>query len=77
MQNGVHCFCGDSYGNMGGKVPDSQCKKICPKGRADKCGGAYRNSIYRTNYIGKCNSHTGTLLIYNGENNNYIEESSN
>jgi hypothetical protein len=35
------CFCGDDYGNQGGKTPESDCNAP-----SIMCGADYRNSIY-------------------------------
>ncbi len=40
------CFCGNDYGNQGGKVPESDCDHICSGSPIEICGGASRNSIY-------------------------------
>jgi hypothetical protein len=42
-----NCFCGNDYGNQGGKVPESDCNAPCPGDPAIMCGskGSF-NSIY-------------------------------
>jgi hypothetical protein len=46
VQFGGGCFCGNDYGNQGGKAPDSDCDTACGGDPSIKCGGAYKNSIY-------------------------------
>lgn len=45
-QNSNQCFCGDTYGGYG-KVEN--CTSPCSGNRAEKCGGVWVNSVYRTN----------------------------
>lgn len=47
-QNGAECWCGNSYGNSGGKVSDSECSASCSGDSSVKCGAGYRNSVYTT-----------------------------
>ena len=46
-QAGYQCFCGDSYGNQGGRVDDSECNLPCNGDLSEMCGGDVRNSIYK------------------------------
>jgi hypothetical protein len=46
LQNGNSCFCGDDYGNQGGKVAESDCGAQCTGDSSIMCGGSNRNSIY-------------------------------
>jgi hypothetical protein len=46
IQYGAQCFCGNDYGNQGGKSPESDCSVPCPGDTSLSCGGAERNSIY-------------------------------
>jgi hypothetical protein len=46
VQDGWACFCGDDYGNQGGKTPESECNVPCRGDASIMCGGGYRNSIY-------------------------------
>ncbi|XP_067943054.1 sialate:O-sulfotransferase 2-like [Watersipora subatra] len=48
---GNMCYCGDSFGKYC-KVDDSLCSIICPGNIQQICGGANKNSIYSTNYLG-------------------------
>jgi hypothetical protein len=45
LQDGIQCYCGDSYGGSG---PSTDCTIACPGNPSEMCGGAYANSIYRT-----------------------------
>jgi hypothetical protein len=44
-QDGIQCFCGNSYGGYG---PSAGCTTPCPGNTAETCGGPYANSVYRT-----------------------------
>jgi hypothetical protein len=46
LQSGFECFCGDDYGNQGGKAPESDCSVPCPGDSGIMCGRNSRNSIY-------------------------------
>jgi hypothetical protein len=46
VQFGYECFCGDDYGNQGGKAPENQCDLPCHGDSSIMCGGANHNSIY-------------------------------
>jgi hypothetical protein len=46
VQAGSQCFCGNDYGNQGGKAPDSECTKQCTGNTTLVCGGPSRNSVY-------------------------------
>eukprot|EP00747_Dinoflagellata_sp_TGD_P003024 gnl/TRDRNA2_/TRDRNA2_106637_c0_seq1.p1 gnl/TRDRNA2_/TRDRNA2_106637_c0~~gnl/TRDRNA2_/TRDRNA2_106637_c0_seq1.p1 ORF type:complete len:203 (+),score=38.69 gnl/TRDRNA2_/TRDRNA2_106637_c0_seq1:350-958(+) len=46
VQFGYNCFCGDDYGNQGGKAPESDCGSPCTGDSSIMCGGSSRNSIY-------------------------------
>jgi hypothetical protein len=41
------CFCGNEYGNQGGKASsDSECDYPCPGDNSTMCGASHHNSIY-------------------------------
>ena len=42
-----YCFCGDSYGSYGPAGSDSECNMACSGDSTIKCGGGWRNSVYR------------------------------
>lgn len=46
-QFSYQCFCDNSYGRYG-KAPASECNKPCKGNLNAKCGGTWRNSVYRT-----------------------------
>jgi hypothetical protein len=46
VQDGWGCFCGDDYGNQGGKAPDGDCNTQCTGDRSIMCGAPFRNSVY-------------------------------
>jgi hypothetical protein len=46
LQNGGECYCGNDYGEQGGKVPEANCDEICQGSPIEICGGDERNSIY-------------------------------
>jgi hypothetical protein len=46
VQDGSNCFCGNDYGNQGGKAPEGDCDSPCPGDSSAMCGGPFRNSIY-------------------------------
>jgi len=48
LQSGSSCFCGNTFGNEGGKVSDSQCSTRCSGDASVNCGATLRNSIYTT-----------------------------
>lgn len=59
-QNGNQCTCGDSFGKHGMAGSDGECNKPCPDGHSQtKCGGALRNSIRDTDYLGN----SGRIII--------------
>ena len=43
------CFCGNDYGNQGGKAPESYCENTCTGDSSIKCGATTLNSIYAVN----------------------------
>lgn len=47
-QAGAECWCGNSFGNTGGKVADSECSSACSGDNSVKCGAGWRNSVYTT-----------------------------
>ena len=49
VQNGYGCFCGNDYGNQGGKAPESECNTPCYGDGAIMCGANRHNSIYAVN----------------------------
>jgi hypothetical protein len=49
VQDHYQCFCGNDYGNQGGKAPESECNYPCTGvvwSSAVMCGGNLHNSIY-------------------------------
>jgi hypothetical protein len=46
LQDGGECYCGNDYGNQGGKAPESDCNMICSGSPIEICGDGARNSIY-------------------------------
>ena len=49
VQANKECFCGNDYGNQGGKAPDGECNTPCNGDSSVMCGGINRNSIYAVN----------------------------
>jgi hypothetical protein len=47
LQDGLECYCGNEFGRYG-NVPDEECSKQCAKDSNAICGGALKNSVYRT-----------------------------
>jgi hypothetical protein len=76
MQDGSACMCGNSFG-LYGFAPDTDCYMPCQNNAAVKCGGPWRNSLYRADfstpgYLGcfkdsATRDLTGKLIKYNGE----------
>ena len=56
-----HCFCGNSYDKYGA-ANETTCSSPCNDGTNRKCGGPWRNSVYRAG-ITFCN-HLKTVLIF-------------
>ena len=56
-----HCFCGNSYDKYGAAA-EITCSSPCNDGTNRKCGGSWRNSVYRAG-ITFCN-HLKTVLIF-------------
>jgi hypothetical protein len=46
VQDGGWCFCGNDYGNQGGKAPESDCNQPCSGDSSTMCGGGGHNSVY-------------------------------
>jgi hypothetical protein len=46
VQDTNNCFCGNDYGNQGGKAPEDDCDSPCSGDSSAMCGGPFRNSIY-------------------------------
>eukprot|EP01049_Picozoa_sp_SAG25_P006034 SAG25_NODE_434_length_8070_cov_90.584117_9_plen_360_part_00 len=46
VQFGGGCFCGNDFGNQGGKTPETDCNTPCNGDSGTMCGGSNRNSIY-------------------------------
>lgn len=46
IQAGYQCYCGNDYGNQGGKAPARDCPNKCTGNTTLSCGGGSRNSIY-------------------------------
>ncbi|KAG1707817.1 WSC domain-containing protein [Nymphon striatum] len=46
-QYSTQCFCDNSYGRYG-KAPANECNKPCQGNANAKCGGTWRNSVYKT-----------------------------
>jgi hypothetical protein len=42
----IGCFCGNDYGNQGGKIAERFCNTPCNGDTSIMCGGPYLNSIY-------------------------------
>ena len=45
-QYGEQCFCGNSYGKFG-RASDADCSVPCAANKSQRCGGGWRNSVYR------------------------------
>ena len=45
-QDASYCSCGDVFAAPTQKVADSQCNMGCVGNKSEKCGGAWRNSVY-------------------------------
>lgn len=45
-QYGEQCFCGNSYGSLG-RASDAECSTPCAGNSSQRCGGGWRNSVYR------------------------------
>ncbi len=45
-QYGEQCFCGNTYGTFG-RASDADCSIPCAGDQSQRCGGGWRNSIYR------------------------------
>eukprot|EP00966_Prymnesium_polylepis_P268020 6191822-Prymnesium_polylepis.1 len=48
VQNGYQCFCGNDYGNAGGKDSETACSSPCSGNQSIMCGAPVHNSIYAT-----------------------------
>jgi glucan endo-1,3-alpha-glucosidase len=46
VQGGRDCLCSNSYGRYG-QAPEAECKDNCWGNGTQKCGGPWRNSVYR------------------------------
>jgi hypothetical protein len=46
LQDGGECWAGNADGSVYGKVADSQCNMPCWSATNEKCGNAWRNSVY-------------------------------
>ena len=46
LQNGQTCFCGNSFGRYS-EVSDEECSMPCTGMTTERCGGAFRNSVYQ------------------------------
>lgn len=49
------CFCGDEEPVAARQVEEEQCKYKCTGDTRFNCGGGYRNSVYKTGYLGMQN----------------------
>jgi hypothetical protein len=49
LQGGGECYCGNDYGNMGGRAADSECSMRCTGNPGAMCGNWGHNSIYHVN----------------------------
>ena len=47
VQHSTGCFCGFKYGSQG-NAPESDCNTTCAGNAKETCGGADRNSVYKT-----------------------------
>ena len=45
-QYGEQCFCGNTYGSFG-RASDAECSVKCAGNDSQRCGGGWRNSVYR------------------------------
>ncbi len=45
-QYGEQCFCGNTYGSLG-RTSDTECLTPCAGNSTQRCGGGWRNSVYR------------------------------
>ena len=62
LQYTDHCFCGNSY-EMYGAANETTCSSPCNDGTNRKCGGPWRNSVYRAG-ITLSAFQKGMLIIY-------------
>ena len=64
LQNGNACFCGNDYGNKGGKAPETECNMTCTGSSAEMCGSSEHNSIYAvtTSFPFSCDAATGQCV---------------
>jgi hypothetical protein len=46
LQDSNQCFCGNDYGNQGGKISESSCNVPCTGDASTMCGAGSTNSIY-------------------------------
>ena len=46
IQYGEQCFCGNTYGKFG-RASDADCSVKCAGNDTQRCGGGWRNSVYR------------------------------
>jgi hypothetical protein len=58
------CFCGNDYGNQGGKKPESDCDSTCTGSPIEICGGSNRNSPAPQHVPQRCLSGTIYHSIY-------------
>ena len=47
VQNHRECYCGNDYGNAGGKDTETACSRPCDGNKSITCGGGNHNSIYK------------------------------
>ena len=50
LQNGNECRCGMSYGRYQHRYGESECPETCQTQQDKKCGGRWRNSVYRHHF---------------------------
>ncbi|XP_071944909.1 uncharacterized protein [Antedon mediterranea] len=48
LQFGSNCFCGTTYSKYGERRPESECYSVCAGNPLERCGGGWRNSVYKT-----------------------------
>jgi hypothetical protein len=52
LQYGQHCFADNDFGKYG-KRPDSECNMPCRYDKSRKCGGGWRNNVYKLKIVAK------------------------
>ena len=70
LQYGKYCYCGNSLQHQT-KKPEKDCWTTCPGDQLMKCGGSYRNSLYRFTNL----KHVGQLKDLISQNTHAIAQS--